>query len=139
MIFIFPFEGFFLHMLLRDAYKCEGRGSPKTEKKSCKTNLKKNVLHCNKTGKKVFRVEKKITPFQNVLITSNWFLNDILSLISFSSFAEFEGEESTTSGKYSCDFFNCFFLFDLFILLPFLQVYLLIYIFLRNRFLSLNN
>ena len=126
-------------MLLRDAYKFEGRGSLKTEKKSCKTNLKKNVLHCNKTGKKVFRVEKKITPFQNVLITSNWFLNDILSLISFSSFAEFEGEESTTSGKYSCDFFNCFFLFDLFILLPFLQVYLLIYIFLRNRFLSLNN
>ena len=138
-------------MLLRDVPLQMWREvESKNRKKSCKTNLKKNILHCNKNRKKGFQgwkknctlaaFEKIITPFQNVLITSNWFLNDILSLISFSSFAEFEGEESTTSGKYSCDFFNCFFLFDLFIFLPFLQVYLIyLFFFLGNWFLSLNN
>ena len=128
-------------MLLRDVPLQMWREvESKNRKKSYKTNLKKNILHCNKNRKKGFQgwkknytlaaFEKIITPFQNVLITSNWFLNDILSLISFSS---------TTSGKYSCDFFNCFFLFDLFIFLPFLQVYLTIFFFLRNWFLSLNN
>lgn len=136
MIFIFPYDVFFfLCCLGMHHYKYEGRESPKTEKNPTKQILRKTSCIAIKTGKKVFRVEKKklhpgcfwkkITPFKNVLITSNWFLNDIFSLISFSLFAE--GEESTTSGKYSCNFFNCFFLFDLFILLPFLPVYLIIF------------
>ena len=140
MIFIFPYDVFFFICCLgMYHYKCEGRWSPKTEKNPAKQILRKTSCIANKNRKKGFQgwkknytlaaFEKIITPFQNVLITSNWFLNDILSLISFSSFAEFEGEESTTSGKYSCDFFNCFFLFDLFIFLPFLQVYLTIFFF----------
>ena len=139
MIFIFPYDVFFFICCLGMHTNVKGGGVQKQKKNPAKQILRKTSCIAIKQEKRFSGLKKKITPFQNVLITSNWFLNDILSLISFSSFAEFEGEESTTSGKYSCDFFNCFFLFDLFILLPFLQVYLQIYFFLRNRFLSLNN
>lgn len=64
MIFIFPYDVFFFMCCLgMYHYKCEGRWSPKTEKNPAKQILRKTSCIAIKTGKKVFRVEKKIAPW----------------------------------------------------------------------------
>lgn len=64
MIFIFPYDVFvLLRCLGMHHYKYEGRGSPKTEKNPAKQILRKTSCITIKTGKKVFRVEKKIAPW----------------------------------------------------------------------------
>ena len=90
MIFIFPYDVFFfLCCLGMHHYKYEGRESSKTEKNPTKQILRKTSCIAIKTGKKVFRVEKKkIAPWlllkkKSHLSRMSWLLQTDSLMISF--------------------------------------------------------